>query len=358
MQNSNNYAVIMAGGVGSRFWPYSRKKFPKQFHDVLGMGKSLLQQTVERFRNICPNENIFIVANREYKQLILEQLPQIKEDHILLESIGRNTAPCIAYAAYKIHSKNKNANVVVAPSDHIIMKEVEFEKRINLALETSSKKDALVTLGIKPHRPDTGYGYIRFENQESEAHRVLNFTEKPKLEIANAFVSSGEYVWNAGIFIFQTRIIIEKFNRFEPDIANAFLSINDFFYSEKEQEKVDEVYLNCKDISIDYAIMERSANVYVVLSDIGWSDLGTWKSLYDLREKDEENNVLDGNIRTYDTTNSIIKTPDNKLVVAQGLDNYIVAEYDNVLMICQKDKEQKVKEFVSDLKSQNQNDFV
>ena len=204
MQNTNNYAVIMAGGVGSRFWPYSRKHYPKQFHDVLGMGKSLLQQTVNRFRNICPDDNIFIVANKEYKELILEQLPQINPDHILLEPVGRNTAPCIAYASYKIHAKNPEANVVVAPSDHIIMKEVEFENEFLLLSPPVKKEEALVTLGIKPHRPDTGYGYIRFEGENTEVHHVLNFTEKPKLEIAKAFVSSGEYVWNAGIFIFKT----------------------------------------------------------------------------------------------------------------------------------------------------------
>ena len=356
--NSNNFAVIMAGGVGSRFWPFSRTGFPKQFHDVLGTGKSLLQQTVDRFKNICPLENIYIVTNASYNELVLEQLPFLNQDQVLLEVIGKNTAPCIAYAAYKIRTKNADANIVIAPSDHIILEELEYERRLNIALIESAEKDVLVTLGIKPSRPDTGYGYIRFEEGGKEAHHVLNFTEKPQLEIAKAFVSSGEYVWNAGIFIFKASTIINAFEKFEPELAQEFAHGINKYYTPEEQEFVDAVYQKTKNISIDYAVMERAENVFVVLSDIGWSDLGTWKSLYEIKEKDEDNNVLDGNIVTYDTKDCIIKTPKERLVVTQGLEGYIVAEYDNVLMICKKDEEQKVKEFVTDLKEKKANEFV
>ena len=356
--NSNNFAVIMAGGVGSRFWPFSRTNFPKQFHDVLGTGKSLLQQTVDRFANICPLENIYIVTNASYKQLVLEQLPFLKEEQVLLEVVGKNTAPCIAYAAYKIRTKNADANIVIAPSDHIILKESEYERRLTIALTESAEKDVLVTLGIKPSRPDTGYGYIRFEQGNNEAHHVLNFTEKPQLEIAKAFVSSGEYVWNAGIFIFRAATIINAFEKFEPTLAQEFAEGINKYYTPEEQEFVDGVYHKTKNISIDYAVMERAENVFVVLSDIGWSDLGTWKSLYEIKDKDENNNVLDGNIVTYDTKDCIIKTPSERLVVTQGLEGYIVAEYDNVLMICKKDEEQKVKEFVTDLKAKNAKEYV
>lgn len=356
--NVNNFVVIMAGGVGSRFWPFSRTDFPKQFHDVLGTGKSLLQQTVERFENICPKENIYIVTNASYKELVLEQLPFMNEDQVLLEVVGKNTAPCIAYAAYKIRTKNENANIVIAPSDHIIMKGLEYERRLNIALAESAERNILVTLGITPSRPDTGYGYIRFEEGGTEAHHVLNFTEKPKLEVAKAFVSSGDYVWNAGIFVFRAETIINAFEKFEPVLAQEFAEGIDKYYTADEQEFVDGVYHKTKNISIDYAVMERAENVFVVLSDIGWSDLGTWKSLYEIKDKDDDKNVLDGNIVTYDTKDCIIKTPAERLVVAQGLDGYIVAEYDNVLMICKKDEEQKVKEFVADLKAKKANEFV
>jgi mannose-1-phosphate guanylyltransferase len=346
--NTNNFVVIMAGGVGSRFWPFSRTDFPKQFHDVLGTGKSLLQQTVDRFANICPKENIYIITNASYKDLVLGQLPFMKEEQVLLEVVGKNTAPCIAYAAYKIRTKN----------DHIIMKDLEYERRLNIALAESAEKDVLVTLGIKPSRPDTGYGYIRFEEGRTEAHHVLNFTEKPQLEIAKAFVSSGEYVWNAGIFIFRASTIINAFEKFEPTLAQEFADGINKYYTPEEQEFVDGVYHKTKNISIDYAVMERAENVFVVLSDIGWSDLGTWKSLYEIKDKDEDNNVLDGNIITYDTKDCIIKTPSERLVVTQGLEGYIVAEYDNVLMICKKEEEQKVKQFVTDLKDKDAKEFV
>jgi mannose-1-phosphate guanylyltransferase len=347
----NNYAVIMAGGIGSRFWPFSRTKNPKQFHDVLGTGKSLLQQTAERFEKICPNENIYIVTNIEYKELVKEQLPFLQDDQILCEPVGRNTAPCVAYAAYKIASKNKDANLVIAPSDHIILKEEVFAEKIQIALNAASEKNILLTLGIKPSRPDTGYGYIQFIESDESVKKVKTFTEKPQYDLAVKFLESGDFVWNAGIFIWNVNTIITAFEEHMSETAELFAIGYNKYYTNEEDEFIKDVYSQCKNISIDYGIMEAADNVYTVLSDIGWSDLGTWKSLYDIKEKNEEKNVLDGNIRTYDTKNCIIKTPKDRLVVTQGLDGFIVAEYDNVLMICRKDEEQKVKEFVADIKA-------
>nr|WP_299420653.1 sugar phosphate nucleotidyltransferase [uncultured Emticicia sp.] len=345
--NINNYVIIMAGGVGTRFWPFSRSTNPKQFHDVLGIGKSMIQQTVERFDGICPKENIYIVTSKEYYDISKQQLPYLSDDQILLEPNRRNTAPCIAYACYKIGAKNPNANIVVAPADHIILKEDEFRKKINIALHFSAKNDVLVTLGIKPTRPDTGYGYIQFSDTEGEIERVVTFTEKPNLEWAQKFVESGEFVWNAGIFIWNVNAIKKCFETFLPEMAEAFEEIKADFYTEREADALNKAYPQCKIISIDNGIMERAENVFVVLSEIGWSDLGTWKSLYEISDKDENQNAIDANVMLYDTKNSIIKTPKDRLVVISGLDGYIIAEYDNVLMICKKEDEQKVKEFVA-----------
>jgi mannose-1-phosphate guanylyltransferase len=344
---NNNYVIIMAGGVGTRFWPFSRSTNPKQFHDVLGIGTTMIQQTVERFDGICPKENIYIVTSKEYYDITKQQLPYLSDDQILLEPNRRNTAPCIAYACYKIGAKNPNANIVVAPADHIILKEEEFRKRINIALHFSAKNDVLVTLGIKPTRPDTGYGYIQFSESEGDIKRVVTFTEKPNLEWAQKFVESGEFVWNAGIFIWNVNAIKKCFEAFLPEIAEAFEEIKADLYTEREADALNKAYPQCKIISIDNGIMERAENVFVVLSEIGWSDLGTWKSLYEISDKDENQNAVDANIMLYDTKNSIIKTPKDRLVVVSGLDGYIVAEYDNVLMICKKEDEQKVKEFVA-----------
>lgn len=354
----NNFVIIMAGGIGSRFWPFSRTSYPKQFHDVLGTGKTLIQQTAHRFRNICPNENIYVVTNARYKDLVKEQLPFLSDDQILCEPVGRNTAPCIAYAGYKILAKNSLANIVVAPSDHIILDESGFEDRVNLALKAASEQDILITLGIKPSRPDTGYGYIQFLKEENDGlNKVKTFTEKPELDIAKKFVESGDFLWNAGIFIWSIGSLIKGIEEHMPEIAELFADGNKHFYTSSEDEFISNTYSQCKNISIDYGLMEKASNVYVVLSDFGWSDLGTWKSLYEVSDKNDDANVLDGNIVTYDTTNSIIKTPKERLVVAEGLNGYIVAEYDNVLMICRKEQEQKVKEFVADVKNKKLTDF-
>jgi mannose-1-phosphate guanylyltransferase len=345
--NNDNYVIIMAGGVGTRFWPFSRTNNPKQFHDVLGIGKTMIQQTVERFEGICLKENIYIVTSKEYYALIRQQLPYLGDDQILLEPNRKNTAPCIAYACYKIGTKNPNACIVVAPADHIILKEDIFREKIRVALHFSAKNDVLVTLGITPTRPDTGYGYIQFSESEGYIKRVITFTEKPDLELAEKFVESGEFVWNAGIFVWHVNAIKKCFETFLPEIAEAFEEITPNYYTSLEAEALNKAYPQCKNISIDNGIMERAENVFVVLSDIGWSDLGTWKSLYEVSEKDENQNAVDANAILYDTKNSIIKTPKDRLVVLSGLDGYIIAEFENVLMICKKEDEQKVKEFVA-----------
>ena len=350
--NSNNYAVIMAGGIGSRFWPFSRVTKPKQFHDVLGVGKTMIQQTAERFLNTCPKENIFVVTNKIYIDIVKEQLPYLSYDQILAEPVGRNTAPCIAYAAYKIKQKNPDACLVVAPSDHIILKEQEFEKTVTIALQEASSKDVLITLGIKPSRPDTGYGYIQYlEDKQSNIQKVKTFTEKPALELAKTFLESGDFVWNAGIFIFNVKAIIDAFEKFMPEMAEIFEEGKNDYWTAQEPFFIQRAYSHSKNISIDYGVMEKSPNVYVLLSDFGWSDLGTWKSLYEFSNKNNFGNVLQGNIMAYDVTNSIIKTPSEKLVVVHGLHDFIVAEYEGVLMICKKEDEQKVKDFVADVKA-------
>lgn len=347
----NNFVVIMAGGVGTRFWPFSRSTNPKQFHDVLGVGKTMLQQTFERFADVCPVENVYIVTSTDYADLVRQQLPQLANEQILCEPIRRNTAPCIAYATYKIAKKNPDANLVVAPADHIILKESEFVRTIETALTATAKDDVLVTLGITPSRPDTGYGYIQFHPEsEGEVKKVKTFTEKPHLDLAKTFVESGEFVWNAGIFVWNVRAIRKAFEKYLPETAEVFAEGRKAYYTPDEEKFIAKAYTQCKSISIDNGVMEKADNVYVVLSDFGWSDLGTWKSLYEISEKDADANVLDARTMLYDTRNCIVKTPKDRLVVVQGLDGYIVAEYDNVLLICRKDEEQRVKDFVADAK--------
>jgi mannose-1-phosphate guanylyltransferase len=349
----DTYVIIMAGGVGTRFWPFSRTDFPKQFHDVLGTGKTLLQQTVERFDGVCPIENIYIVTSQEYKELVKEQIPALSYDQILLEPHRRNTAPCIAYACYKIAAQNPNANVVVAPADHIILKEEVFKDTIKVALGATRNEDILVTLGIQPTRPDTGYGYIQYIPDKLTVKKVKSFTEKPHLELALQFLDSGDFVWNAGIFVWNVNSFKKALEEFQPNIAEIFVGGDPHYYLESEDNFIQRAYQHCGSISIDNGIMEKAANVHVVLSNFGWSDLGTWKSLYEVSEKDANLNVTDGNLILHNTTNSIIKTPQDKLVVIDGLDGFIVAEYDGVLLICKKEDEQKVKEFVAEAKEVN-----
>ena len=295
MNIENNFVVIMAGGIGSRFWPYSRKSYPKQFHDVLGIGKSLLQVTAERFTDLCPKENIYVVTNAAYYDLVKEQLPYCQDDQILLEPEGKNTAPCIAYASYKIAAKNPDARLIICPSDHIILKEDTFIDRVKEALTITEEKEVLITLGITPTRPDTGYGYIKFKPSDTVAKNVLEFKEKPDLTTAKTYLESGEYVWNAGIFVWRAESVNQAFKKHVKEIDDLF-SDDSKYFCEEEKEFINEIYPKCPSISIDYAIMENADNVEVILSNIGWSDLGTWKSLYEIQEKDKNENVLDGNI--------------------------------------------------------------
>ncbi|TDB69211.1 mannose-1-phosphate guanylyltransferase [Arundinibacter roseus] len=349
----NTYVIIMAGGVGTRFWPFSRTNYPKQFHDVLGTGKSMLQQTVERFEGICPIENIYVVTNHEYEQLVTEQLPLLMPDQILLEPHRRNTAPCIAYACYKIGAKNPDANIVVAPADHIILKEETFRDTIRVALGATRQEDILVTLGIQPTRPDTGYGYIQYIPDKRMVKKVKTFTEKPHLDLAIQFLESGDFVWNAGIFVWNVRALKNAVTSFLPDIAELFGEGEKYYYTQEEVPYINKIYSHCGNISIDNGIMEKADNVHVVLSSFGWSDLGTWKSLYEVSEKDENQNVTDGNLILHDTQDCIIKTPADKLVAINGLHGFIVAEYDDVLLICRKEEEQKVKELVAQARELN-----
>jgi len=353
----NHYVVIMAGGFGARLWPYSRTHFPKQFHDILHTGQTLIQQTVERFVNICPIENIFIVTNRDYEDLVSQQLPLIPKNQILLEPFKRNTAACIAYASFKIYNKDPKANIIVAPSDQVIFQEEKFISTLQRALKSTNTKDRLVTLGIKPSRPDTGYGYIQFFEEKGPLKKVKHFVEKPERLMAEKFLESGDFVWNAGIFIWNVQTILSAFQKYLPEIYEAFDEVKYIFETEQESEAIEKVYFQCKNVSIDYGIMEKADNVYVILSDFGWQDLGTWNALYEVSTKDSNQNVVQGDHLIYDTHGCIIKMPKDKLVVIQGLENFIIAEYDNVLIICPKDQEQKVRDFVADAKNLNK-DYV
>lgn len=346
----------MAGGIGSRFWPLSRQVKPKQFLDILGTGKTLIQHTFDRFSKLIPKENFLVVTSVNYKDLVLEQLPKLKEEQVLQEPLRRNTAPCIAYAAYKIKSKNPDANLIVAPSDHLILKEEEFIQQIKAGIEFAKDKNALLTLGIQPNRPETGYGYIQVKNKEEfnsldNLYKVKTFTEKPDEEMAKVFIDSGEFFWNSGIFIWSLSSILEAFKLHLNEVSLLFEKGLKLYNTEDEVHFINKTYSECKGISIDYGIMEKAKNVYVLTADFGWSDLGTWGSLYENKEKDADNNVLNGdNVLTYDTQNCIVNISDNKVAVLQGLDGYIVAESNDTLMICRREDEQQIKQFVTDVR--------
>ncbi len=362
--NSNYYCVIMAGGAGTRFWPISRSSYPKQFIDILGVGKTLLQQTFERFAKICPAENIYIVTSAEYKDITLKQLPQIDEQQVLLEPARRNTAPCIAYANFRIEKINPEAKIVVAPSDHLILNEDKFIATIQKSFDFVSEHNNLLTLGIEPNRPDTGYGYIQVNNDtpstiDDSFEKVKTFTEKPDIELAKFFVQSGEFYWNSGIFIWSLKTIQEAFKKHLDDIYSSFSEKVAQFNTKNETKAIAEIYPACRNISIDYGIMEKASNVYVLGSEFGWSDLGTWTSLFEHTPKNEDNNAITSkNVMTYDTKDSIIKTPKEKLVIVQGLTDYIVVDTEDALLICNKKDEQQIKLFVNDIKTQKKNKFI
>jgi mannose-1-phosphate guanylyltransferase len=342
----------MGGGIGSRFWPFSRETHPKQFLDFFGTGRSLLQSTFDRFNQVIPTENIFIVTNDIYLELVKEQLPELKNDQILLEPTRRNTAPCIAFAAYHIYAINPDANIVVAPSDHLILKESNFLENIRLGLEFVAKNHSLLTLGIRPGRPETGYGYIQSEELGNGLfQKVKAFTEKPNLEWAKIFYESGEFFWNSGIFLWNVKTIMTSFRTYLPEITTRFDKGMEFFNTPHEKAFINDQFPTCPNISIDYGIMEKADNVYMLCAEFGWSDLGTWGSLYDLADKDENQNAaLKCNALFYESSDNIVTLQDGKLAVVQGLDDYIIAESSNVLLVCKKSEEQRIKQFVTDVK--------
>lgn len=363
MENKNVYCVIMAGGIGSRFWPMSRTSFPKQFHDILGTGSTLIQQTYERFLSICPRENIYIVTSDIYKDLVSEQLDGILESRILLEPTRRNTAPCIAYAAHKIQKENKDAVMIVAPSDHLVLKENEFNKTIETAVKQAQSSGNLVTLGIKPSRPDTGYGYIQFEedpdSELEQVKKVKTFTEKPNIDLAREFIRSGDFYWNSGIFIWTLNAIHEAFDIHLPEVNELFKGIAAALNTSEEPAAIARIYSMSESVSVDYGILEKAKNVNVVLSDFGWSDLGTWGSLFTQINKDKNHNAVVGkNVVLHNSSDNMISVPENKLVVVQGLQDFILVDTNDVLLLCPKSDEQKIKQIVTDLKVNKNGKFV
>jgi mannose-1-phosphate guanylyltransferase len=352
----------MAGGIGSRFWPMSRTSRPKQFHDILGTGRTLLQMTFDRMRRITSSDRIYVVTNRDYQDLVLEQLPEIDEGQVLSEPMRRNTAPCVAYAAHKISSSDPEACLVIAPSDHLIQKEALFVDTLETAMDRAEEAGSLVTLGIKPTRPDTGYGYIQFEAADGGAgsvRKVLAFTEKPDKEKAEAFIERGDHYWNSGIFIWQVRSILDAFGTHLPELEAIFQEGKEEWNGKGEEAFIEKAYARCPDLSIDHGIMEKAGNVEVVLTDIGWSDLGTWGALHELMEKDEKGNAVIGErAMLYDSQGSLVQVPDEKLVVLQGLEDMIVVESERILLICRKGDEQKIKGIVEDVKREKGEDYV
>jgi mannose-1-phosphate guanylyltransferase len=349
---NHTYVAIMAGGVGSRFWPGSREARPKQFLDMLGVGKSLLRLTFERFLPVCPASHIFIVTNAAYKDLILEQIPEILDNQILCEPSRNNTAPCVAWTAFKLAALDPKANFVIAPSDHIVLKETAFLEKIHAALDFSANHDALLTLGIQPSRPDTGYGYIQFgEEADAGVRKVLRFAEKPSLPIAEQYIESGEYLWNAGIFIWRAETILHAYKALAPEIYGILEKGLEVYNTPDEQAFIDAAYPTTPNISVDFAIMENASNVFTIPSEFGWSDLGTWASLHAECPKDENGNALQGNIIALDTHDTLVRIPEGKLAVIKDLKDYIVVDTPDALLIYPKSKEQEVKQVTALVKA-------
>lgn len=355
----------MAGGIGARFWPLSKTERPKQFLDILGMGRTLLQQTYDRFIQLMPAEQIFIVSNLEYKELIIEQLPDLPAENILLEPLRRNTAPCIDYANFRIQQKNPDANIVVAPSDHLIVKESKFLKFVQEGLEFVEKNDALLTMGIVPSRPETGYGYIQSFQEKVKGYetsglrQVKTFTEKPDLELARVFLDSGDFYWNAGIFFWSLKSIMQSFDVHLPEIHSLFKEGENYYGTASEAPFIEKTYSSCRNVSIDYGVMEKAENVYVLISEFGWSDLGTWGSLYEQLEKDDKQNTVTGkNVFLHESSGNIVNVQDDKLVVLQGLKDYIVVQNGDIILVCRLDEEQKIKQFLNEIKTEIGDDML
>lgn len=366
---SNTYVAIMAGGIGSRFWPASRTARPKQFLDILGVGKSLIRLTFERFLNLCPAEHIFIVTNELYRDLVKEHLPELSDNQILCEPSRNNTGPCVAYTAFKLHQLNPEANFIIAPSDHIVLKEGVFIEALQKGLTFTTQNDALLTLGIRPSRPDTGYGYIKFDQTTVEpaasndniggVHRVQQFTEKPQLEKARKFLASGDYLWNAGIFIWRTKSILAAFERHAHSIWEILGQNQGIYNTDEEQAFINEHYPTTPSISVDYAIMEQAENIYTIPADFGWSDLGTWASLHAESAPDEWGNVITGGqVHLNDVTQSLIRAPKDKLLVLRDLDNYIIVDEGDVLLIYPKSKEQEIKALTQEIAKSDGRQFL
>ena len=361
MSNKHHYVAIMAGGIGSRFWPMSRTAYPKQFLDVLNTGKTLIQWTFDRYAKFIPTENIFIVTSEEYVDIVKQQLPQIPVQNILAEPSKKNTAPCIAYISFKLAQLDPEATFIVAPSDHLILEEANFEKITIQALDFVNNIKALVTLGIKPTHPNTGYGYIQFEGLEvaNGVYKVKTFTEKPTLEIAESFLSSGDFLWNAGIFAWKVSTILAAFEKYQPEMYELFDQEKNAFNTDQEHKAIQKIYPQCTNVSIDIAIMEKASNVFVIPSSFGWSDLGTWNSAYDNMEKDYFGNaVASDNVIVIDATKCMVNAPKDKLVVLQGLDDFIIVDTKDVLLICSKEKEQSIKEYVAEVKRHKGDKYI
>ncbi len=351
MSKSDNNLVIMAGGVGSRFWPMSTPECPKQFIDVFGTGRTFLQMTFDRFKGVVEPDNVWVVTSEKYADLVKTQLPEIPVGNILLEPCRRNTAPCIAYVSWRIKAKNPNANLVITPSDHLVTDVVEFQRVINSALKFSAETDAIVTLGMHPTRPETGYGYIQADLQSpslvnKEIFRVDSFREKPDLATATEYVKKDEFYWNSGIFVWSVKTIVNALRVYQPELAAIFENMMSIYGTDKEQATINEEFPKCENISIDYAVMEKADEIFVFPADFGWSDVGTWGSLHTIADKDDNgNNAIGQNIRFYESKNCVVHTTEERRVIIQGLEDYIVAEKDNTLLICKLSEEQRIKEF-------------
>lgn len=349
--NENNYLVILAGGAGSRFWPISSEELPKQFLDILGCGRTLIQLTLERFNGLIPKENVWVVTAEKYREIVMEQLPEIPSSNILCEPCRRNTAPCICYVSWKIKKLNTKANIVVSPSDHLVVDIQAFQSAIDDSLSFAAETDAVVTLGLKPTRPETGYGYIKADltyssSRKHNIFRVDEFKEKPTLEVAKEYIQSPNYLWNSGIFIWNVNTIINAFRVYEPEVSSIFEGLMPYYGTDKEQNKIDESYPQCKNISVDYAILEKAEEIFVFPASFSWNDLGTWNSLREQSDMDKYGNVCIGdNIKLYDTYNTIVHTCNKKEVIVEGLDGYVVAEKEGKLLVCRLSEEQRIKLF-------------
>lgn len=348
---ADNHLVIMAGGIGSRFWPMSTPAYPKQFIDIMGCGRTLIQLTADRFSGICPMENCWVVTSQKYTSIVKEQLPEIPEQNILSEPEARNTAPCIAYACWKIKQRHPEANIVVTPSDAFVLDVEEFRRCIKVALDFTQTGTAIVTLGMKPNRPETGYGYICSGEKlpDQEIHQVESFREKPDLETAKKYLAAGNYLWNAGIFVWNVHTITAAIRQYAPQIAGVMDELSPSLYTDREAEELKRLFPTCDKISIDYAVMEKASNIYVLPAEFGWSDLGTWGSLHTHLQQDTDGNAQVGqDVKFFDCKNCVVHTSEERKVVLQGLDGYIVAEKDGYLLICRLEEEQRIKEFSQD----------